>query len=279
LLFEASLDSVWGGVRVDSGARFKELVVEYYPWREDDALTPDLAAQLLYHEARNPLAHDLGVGKNRITFPGLPRGDQRAVMLAKGALTVDEIENLLRPDGERPSFATIRGEPNAWVIDVAGLTCGTFVLLHRLLADSWQADLAEETAHALVTGNMIDYGAVVSGERCLSNWGEIQTIEEYENLLDEQVLIVRVPRVNERRRPPMAHDGLCRDLEPDRVAQHLRDGQGGRYFWARDLEVARQVFRGPPLLQPTRRSRSFAPSSRTRSSVIRSRSALLHSMP
>lgn len=164
-------------------------------------------------------------------------------MLAKGAMTVDEIENLLRPDGKRPPFATIRVEANAWVIDVAALTCGTFVLLHRLLADSWQADLAEETAQALVTGNMIDYGAGVSGERCVSDWGEIRTIEEYENVLDEELLIVRVPRVNERCRPPVAHDGVCRDLEANRVAQHLREGQGGRYFWARDLEVARRVFR------------------------------------
>jgi hypothetical protein len=78
-----------------------------------------------------------------------------------------------------------------------------------------------------------------------------------------------VPRVNERRRPPTAHDGVCRDVESERVAQHLRDGQGGRYFWARDLEVARQVFRARALLQPTRRSRSVAPPNRTRSSVIR----------
>ena len=42
LLFEPSLDSVWRGVRVHSGTRVKVLLVEYYPWRQDDALTPEL---------------------------------------------------------------------------------------------------------------------------------------------------------------------------------------------------------------------------------------------
>ena len=87
LLFEASLDSIWGSARSDSGGRFKELLIEYYPWRDDDALTPELAARLIYHEARNPLAHGLGVGKNRVAFPGLPHGQQRSVMLAKRALS------------------------------------------------------------------------------------------------------------------------------------------------------------------------------------------------
>jgi hypothetical protein len=243
LFFEASLDSVWGGARFDSGTRFKELLVEYYPWSERDALAPDHAAQLLYHEAGNHRAHDLGVGKNRIAFPGLPHGDKRAVMLAKSTLSVTETEDLLRSPGERPESATIRIEPNAWVIDVEALTSGTFILMHRLLADSWQSDLAEETAQLLLAGQTIDYGALPPADECLGKWGELRAPEDYESQIDEPRYIVRVPRTNERRRPPMAHPGVCRDLAPERLRQHLRDGQGGQYFWAQDLDVARQVFR------------------------------------
>lgn len=243
LLFEASLDSIWGSARSDSGRRFKELLIEYYPWRDDDALTPELAARLIYHEARNPLAHGLGVGKNRIAFPGLPDGEHRAVMLAKGALSVSEIEDLLRHGGTGPPVATVRVQPTAWVIDVAALTSGIFVLLHRLLDDAWQSDLAEETARALLTGRLIDYGALPTGDQPSSRWGQIRVIEDYQSHLDENAFIVRVPPTSERRRPPMAHDGVCHSLDTDRVGQHLRDQQGGQYFWAQDLEVARQVFR------------------------------------
>lgn len=243
LLFEASLDSIWGRARFDSGGRFKDLLIEYYPWREDDALTPELAARLIYHEARNPLAHGLGVGKNRVAFPGLPHSEQRAVMLAKRALSVNETEDLLRHPAVRPRVATIRVEPTAWVIDVAALTSGLFVLLHRLLGDTWQSDLAEETARARLTGQMIDYGALPTCDEALGRWGPIEVRDDYRRHLDEHDLIVRVPPANERRRPPTAHDGRCQALDIHLVEQHLRDRQGGHYFWARDLDVARRVFR------------------------------------
>lgn len=255
LLFEASLDSIWGSARSDSGGRFKELLIEYYPWRDDDALEPELAARLIYHEARNPLAHGLGVGKNRIAFPGLPHGQQRSVMLAKRALCVNEIEDLLRHRGKGPPAATVRSDPTAWVIDVVALTSGIFMLLHRLLDDAWQSDLAEETAQALVTGRMIDYGAFPTCEEPSRRWGQIRTIEECQNHLDEDAFIVRVPHSKERRRPPMAHDGVCHVLEIDRVEQHLRDQQGGQYFWAQDLDVARQVFRARRCFSQHRRHR------------------------
>ena len=243
LLFEASLDSIWGSARSDSGSRFKELLLEYYPWRDEDALRPELAARMIYHQARNPLAHGLGVGKNRIAFPGLPDGEQRAVMLAKGALSVNEIEDLLRHGGAGAPVATVRVQPTAWVIDVAALTAGIFVLLHRLLDDAWQSDLAEETAQALLTGRLIDYGVLPTCDEPSRRWGQIRGIEDYQSHLNEDVFIVRVPPAKERRRPPIAHDGVCHSLDIDRVRQHLRDQQGGRYFWAHDLEVARQVFR------------------------------------
>jgi len=242
LLFEASLDSIWGSARSDSGGRFKELLIEYYPWRDDDALTPKLAARLIYHEARNPLANGLGVGKNRVAFPGLPHAQQRSVMLAKRALSVNEIDDLLRHRGEVPPVATVRAEPTAWVIDIAALTSGIFMLL-RLLDDTWQSELAEETAQALLTAGMIDYGAFPPCEEPSRRWGQVRTIEECQRHLNERAFIVRVPPSNERRRPPIAHDGVCHVLDRDRVEQHLRDQQGGQYFWARDLDVARQVFR------------------------------------
>jgi hypothetical protein len=185
----------------------------------------------------------LGVGKNRVAFPGLPHGQQRGVMLAKRALSVNEIDDLLRDRGEGPPVATVRADPTAWVIDVAALTSGIFMLLHRLLDDAWQSQLAEETAQALLTGRAIDYGAFPTCEEPSRRWGQVRTIEECERHLDEHAFIVRVPPSNERRRPPMAHDGVCHALAIDRVGQHLRDQQGGQYFWAQDLAVARQVFR------------------------------------
>ena len=213
------------------------------PWRDDDSLKPELAAHLIYHEARNPLAHGLGVGKNRIAFPGLPDREKRAVMLAKRALSVNEIEGLLRPRGGGPPVATVRAEPTAWVIDVAALTSGIFMLLHRLLADTWQSDLAEETAQALLTGRTIDYGTLPTCDEPSGRWGQIRAIEDYQRHLDEHAFIVRVPPTKDRRPPPMAHDGVCHMLNIDRVGQHLRDQQGAQYFWAQGLDVAREVFR------------------------------------
>lgn len=164
-------------------------------------------------------------------------------MLAKRALSAKEIEDLLRYSCGEPPVATVRAEPTAWVIDVAALTSGMFVLLHRLLGDPWQSELAEETAEALLTGGMIDYGVGPTREEPLERWGHIRTIDEYERHLEQHVFIVRVPPSNERRRPPMAHDGPCHVLDLRRVGQHLRDHQGGQYFWTQDLGVARQVFR------------------------------------
>jgi len=176
-------------------------------------------------------------------------------MLAKRALCVDEIEDLLRHRAGGPPAAIIRSGPNAWVIDVAALTSGIFMLLHRLLDDAWQSDLAEETAQALVTGAMLDYGSFPTCEGPSRRWGQIRTIEECQNHLDDDAFIARVPQSNERRRPPMAHNGVCHALDIDRVEQHLRDHQGAQYFWAHDLDVARQVLRARRCFSQHRRQR------------------------
>jgi hypothetical protein len=47
-----------------SGSRFKNLLVDYYPWDLEfpQSIAPKQAAEVLYAVFRNPLAHDLGLG-------------------------------------------------------------------------------------------------------------------------------------------------------------------------------------------------------------------------
>lgn len=64
------LASVVSGVSVtlykhsgSKGARFKGLLVDYYPWSEEPGPPPDVSesARMIYALVRNPLTHDLGL--------------------------------------------------------------------------------------------------------------------------------------------------------------------------------------------------------------------------
>lgn len=251
LLFEASLESVRGRQQ-DSGARFKEVLAGYYPWQQDDQLEPAKAANLLYGEMRNPLTHNLGVGKNRIAFPGLPQGDGRSMMLRKGPMPALAIERLLLPDAPPPGRRTITKTDSEWIVDVDMLTWGTYRLLRGLLGDPWQMEFAEETAQALVTGTPVTYESPVR-HAAPSSWGEIASADDYDSAIGLGRMVVQVPARDGWPDPALTHDGTCGNPKRDKVLAHLQDGTAPRYYWAQDIEVARHAFRARRCLGEHRR--------------------------
>lgn len=91
LLYRSSVEVL--RQRGDRGERFREVLRGYYPWTDGDLHTND-AITALYEWTRNPLAHSLGVGKDRRLFPGAPEiaGKPVSVMIAKRPLSPTEIE-------------------------------------------------------------------------------------------------------------------------------------------------------------------------------------------
>lgn len=239
LLFESSLQAIRS--RHESGARFKSLLEEYFPWTDADALTGREAASLLYGEMRNPLTHNFGVGKNRFTFQGLPAGDSRTVMLAKDALDTQSTIAILRRDAPPPSPHTVFSTATAWVVDVRMLAWGTYRLLHRLLGDPWQSTMAEETAERLLEGFRPRVDPVEDGPSD-GTWGPIETADDLRRFVDQGAVIVHRAPIHGPDVPAMAHCRICGALRR-KAEQHLADGQGGTYWWTRDLGTARTVFR------------------------------------
>ena len=48
-----------------TGEKYKALLEKWYPWDAEGRTDPAAAAHLLYKFVRNPLAHELGIGKRR----------------------------------------------------------------------------------------------------------------------------------------------------------------------------------------------------------------------
>ncbi|MDP9235783.1 MAG: hypothetical protein M3P30_00035 [Chloroflexota bacterium] len=119
---------------------FKKLLNLYYPW-QDEPVRPSKAIEILYHWARSPLVHALGIDE--------PQRDN--VALAKGPLPIArvlELEGLeRRPDWLPPTLDPLEErEGTLFVISVPTLYWGFHRLLHALFADENQGTLSEAFA-------------------------------------------------------------------------------------------------------------------------------------
>jgi len=127
--------------RGDRGRRFKELLINYYPW-ESESIGPEKGSRLLYEQARNPLAHSLGLidVKKPQTQP-----DSQKVVLTKSPLIprkIEELEEALEKQMWLPQTIVIGSEQIE--ICVPTLYWGLHRLLHKLLADREQIESARD---------------------------------------------------------------------------------------------------------------------------------------
>lgn len=137
------------------GRRFKGLLVDYYPWTEDDAFDPEGSSRATYDFARNPLTHTLGVSKQPHLFRGVPPlpGGAHAMMLEKGPLDEQAVAAVTDPT-VRPEILspTLRHEQNELILSVWTLTWGVHRMLRDVFADEHQVCRGEATAAALIAG-------------------------------------------------------------------------------------------------------------------------------
>lgn len=136
-----------------NGARFRQLLLDYYPFGTEPPKAPpaDDAARALWSVFRNSLAHDLGfdVEKHAKTpETKLLRAKAKAKSGTRG-LTERMIERLensaVRPGNE----ATVAIRPDATVLSVDTLYWGVRSMTEKLLADHARVARAEAFLAAL----------------------------------------------------------------------------------------------------------------------------------
>jgi hypothetical protein len=130
--------------RAGRGDAFKRLLRTHYPW-EDEPLKPSKAVEVLYHWARNPLAHSLGIDDS----------DRPELALGKGPLTMARVLELettsTRPEWLLPTVYPIELKSGAeqLVISVPTLYWGLHRLLHSLFSSPDGHARAEEFARSV----------------------------------------------------------------------------------------------------------------------------------
>lgn len=134
--YEASIEALIQ--RKDRGSRFMNLLIKYYPW-EGESIAPKKGSRLLYEQARNPLAHSLGLD----ALPQTQTESQK--VLTKRPLTpkeIDELEVALKRPTWLPQTIVIESEQIE--ICVPTLYWGIHRLLHKLFADKKQIERARD---------------------------------------------------------------------------------------------------------------------------------------
>ena len=136
--YDASIEAL--NQRRHRGERFEKLLIKYYPW-EGENIGPKDGSKLLYKQARNPLAHSLGLD----TLPQTQSKSQKTVVLKKGPLTPKEIDEL-EAAPKRPTWLpqTIVTKSEQIEICVPTLYWGLHRLLHKLFADKEQIENAKD---------------------------------------------------------------------------------------------------------------------------------------
>jgi len=152
------LASVVSGVSVTlykhsghKGARFKGLLVDYYPWSEEPQppSDPSHASELIYSLFRNPLTHDLGLDlekKSRTKKAIIKRimtGQKKSGRTEAG---IEELEGVKRPPRLSP---TIKFETDRVVLTVDAFYWGIRKMLLNLNADRKRIAEAENFLNSL----------------------------------------------------------------------------------------------------------------------------------
>lgn len=118
-----------------SGKRFKNLLIEYFPWDEepDNGVSREDASETLYSVIRNPLTHDLG-----IDIENKRKG--KKIVLKRKITSIEKLESLERPT---PLSPTIRITNDKTVVLIESLYWGTRKMTERLLEDKSRMQNAE----------------------------------------------------------------------------------------------------------------------------------------
>lgn len=135
-LYNASFDDFTSSRPTGRGLRFKNLLLNYYPWQNEPVPT-EKAVEVLYDSVRNPLAHCLGLYKPT---------DKYGSRIVKNQMNIEEIA-ALENEKARPSWLqpTVTISPSAYPYDVNVNTLywGINRLIENLLSDKQQLEKAE----------------------------------------------------------------------------------------------------------------------------------------
>jgi hypothetical protein len=134
-----------------TGARFKGLLVDYYPWSEEPQPPndPSLASEQIYSLFRNPLAHDLGLDlktksrAQKVIVKRILTGKKTSGRSEKG---ITELEGVARPPGMSP---TIKIQSNRVILTVDAFYWGIRRMLVNLNTDGKRIAEAEKFLESL----------------------------------------------------------------------------------------------------------------------------------
>ncbi|MFC1952627.1 hypothetical protein ACFLWR_00660 [Chloroflexota bacterium] len=137
-LYNASYDNFILEYPRGSGAKFKGVLKEYYPW-DAEVLDKNIIVNLLYDSLRNPLTHALGLYK-----PSETRRSRivKKRITPKQIVDIENSEN--RPTWLPPAIILSQSGFFRYDINIPSLYWGVFRLLYNLLKDREQLETSEE---------------------------------------------------------------------------------------------------------------------------------------
>jgi hypothetical protein len=127
------------------GKRFKDLLVDYYPWKHEphSTVTPSQAAEIIYSVFRNPLTHDLGLDIEKKAKTPLVKLKRRVTKNKTRGLPEKEIEALEKTAARPNMSATVVVRPDATVLLVEALYWGVRGMIEELVADKARMKAAD----------------------------------------------------------------------------------------------------------------------------------------
>jgi hypothetical protein len=133
------------------GARFKGLLIDYYPWGLEPAqsLSPEQSADIIYSVFRNPLTHDLGQDIEKKAKTPLVKIKRLATKNKTRGLPEKAIERLENTT-KRPNMSpTVITRSDATVLLVEALYWGIRKMIENLVADRSRITTAESFLSSL----------------------------------------------------------------------------------------------------------------------------------
>jgi hypothetical protein len=127
------------------GKRFKDLLVNYYPWKQEPNLSvaPDKAAEMIYSVFRNPLTHDLGLDIEKKASTPLVKIKRRTTKNKSKGLPEKEIGTLENTAARPKMSPTIVVRSDATVLLVEALYWGVRWMIEGLVADKARMKTAD----------------------------------------------------------------------------------------------------------------------------------------
>ena len=121
-----------------SGKRFRNLLIDHYPWTEEPASTvsPSDAADIIYSVFRNPITHDLGVDTEKKAKTSKVKIKRLATKNKTSGLPESDIEKLEISNSRYHMSATITVRADATVLLVEALYWGIRYMVENLTSDN-----------------------------------------------------------------------------------------------------------------------------------------------